>query len=62
MASCLTLSPKKSFLGFSEITLLGFTVDRKGAKITDERTKAIAQLKMPTTLGELETYIGGALV
>ena len=54
----ITLSPKKSFLGYPSVTLLGQRVDSLGLSTTEEKLAALANLEFPNTLRELETYLG----
>ena len=54
----IALSPTKSYIGFPCIKLLGHKVDAFGVATPEERIKAILQLKFPTTLRDLETYLG----
>ncbi|ORY68957.1 uncharacterized protein BCR38DRAFT_328165, partial [Pseudomassariella vexata] len=54
----LAVNPKKTFVRYPSINILGFTIDGYGKAITEERVEAIRKLKMPETLGALETYIG----
>lgn len=59
----IALSPAKSYIGFPSIKLLGYKVDALGLATPDEKVKAVASLRFPETLKELETYLGmtGAL-
>ena len=52
------LSPKKSFIGYPSIQLLGQRVDVFGLSTAEEKLAAISQLEFPTTLKDLETYLG----
>lgn len=52
------LEPKKAYLGFPEVALLGQRVDALGLSTPEEKLKAIADLQFPDTLKKLETYIG----
>lgn len=54
----LALAPKKSFLGYSSIRLLGFAVDGDGIATTPDRVEALRKMKMPVSLADLEKYIG----
>ena len=53
-----TISPKKTFLNYPSVTLLGQRVDAFGLAITEERIEAIAKLDFPTNLKALEHYLG----
>jgi Reverse transcriptase (RNA-dependent DNA polymerase) len=52
------LSPTKAFLGFPSVIMLGVRVDSLGLTTPEEKLKAIANLKFPRTLQQLETYLG----
>ena len=52
------LSPKKSFIGYPSIQLLGQRVDAFGLLTTEEKLAAISQLEFPIMLKNLETYLG----
>ena len=54
----LTLSGKKCFLGFPSIELLGQHVNRLGVSTSQQKLEAIAKLKFPTHVKELEHYLG----
>lgn len=56
----ITLEPKKSFLGYPSVTLLGQKVDGFGLTTTEERVAAIKEMRFPETLEALETYLGMA--
>lgn len=56
----LAINPKKSFVGYPSVHLLGFQVDAFSLATTEERIKAIANIQMPTNLADLETYLGMA--
>lgn len=56
----ITLEPKKSYLGYPSVTLLGQKVDGFGLTTTEERVAAIKELRFPETLEALETYVGMA--
>lgn len=55
-----TLEPKKSFLGYPSVTLLGQKVDGFGLTTTEERVAAIKEMRFPESLEALETYLGMA--
>lgn len=52
------LSPKKLFMGYPSIKLLGQRVDALGLSTAEEKLAAISQLEFPRTLKDLETYLG----
>jgi hypothetical protein len=54
----LSLSPKKSFMAYPSVQLLGHMVDGLGMSTTKERVAAMANLQFPSTLRDLETYLG----
>jgi hypothetical protein len=56
----LYLSPKKCHLGYHSVTLLGRTVNSLGLSTLRERAQAIQGLTFPTTLKQLESFIGAA--
>ena len=52
------LSPEKSFLAYPTIHLLGQRVDAFGLSTAENKLRAISTLRFPTTLLQLETYLG----
>lgn len=54
----ITLSPDKSFIGFSNVKLLGQRISSLGLTTTADRAQALCNLRFPRTLKELEHYIG----
>ena len=52
------LSPKKSFLGYPSVSLLGQKVDALGLATATDKLAAIANLRFPKTLGQLDKYLG----
>ena len=52
------LSPRKSFLGYPSVQLLGQRVDALGMATDDDKLEAIAKLAFPKTLRQLEHYLG----
>lgn len=52
------LSPKKSFLGYPSVHLLGQKVDALGLATAEEKLAAIANLSFPGTLAQLEKHLG----
>jgi hypothetical protein len=56
----LYLSPKKCHVGYHSVTLLGRTVNSLGLATLRERAQAIQSLTFPTTLKQLEGFIGSA--
>ena len=54
----LTVSGKKSFIGYPSIELLGQRVDGFGVYTSEQKLSAIAKLNFPTTVKDLERYLG----
>ena len=52
------LNPKKSYLGYPSVQLLGQRVIGFGFTTSEEKIAAIAKLTFLTTLKALETYLG----
>jgi hypothetical protein len=52
------LGPAKAFVGFPKVALLGHYVDAFGLSTPKEKLQAIAELKFPSTLQQLDTYLG----
>ncbi|KAL8377036.1 hypothetical protein RB595_007933 [Gaeumannomyces hyphopodioides] len=50
----------KSHVGYPSVELLGFYVDSLGLSNTQDRIQGFKDWQMPTTLKELESYIGAA--
>ena len=53
-----SLAPTKSFLGFPSINLLGQRVDSLDMSTSEEKIKAITSLKFPSSLRDLEIFLG----
>lgn len=54
----ISISPSKTFLGYPNVNLLGRHVDSLGMATAEDKLKAISKLNYPTTLGDLEHYLG----
>lgn len=54
----LTLSPSKCHLFYSSVLLLGHKVSRLGLSTHEEKVKAILELRRPTKVSELQTFLG----
>ena len=54
----ITLSPRKSFLNYPSVRLLGQKVDALGLATSEEKLAAITNLAFPKTLSALEKYLG----
>lgn len=52
------LSPRKSFLGYPSVQLLGQKVDALGLATAEEKLIVIVNLSFPRTLAQLEKYLG----
>lgn len=53
-----SIPPKKTFVGYQTVKLLGQRVDAFGYASTTERMEALRHLKFPATAADLETYCG----
>jgi hypothetical protein len=56
--SGITLSPKKCHMFYSSILLLGHKVSRLGLSTHEEKVRAILELKPPSKVSELQTFLG----
>ena len=54
----ISIKPTKAFLGYPSVSLLDQKVDSLGLATSEEKLKAIAKLRFPRTLRQLETYLG----
>jgi len=54
----ITLSGKKSFLGFPSVHVLGQLVDGLGLSTAEDKIEAIRAIQFPKSLKDLETYLG----
>lgn len=54
----LKLNSQKSHIGKSEVNYVGHRLTANGVRTTEERIKAITQLRDPTNLQEVETILG----
>ncbi|RYC55019.1 hypothetical protein CHU98_g11190 [Xylaria longipes] len=54
----ISIGPSKTFVGFPDVVVLGRLVDSFGLSTTKERLDALAKLTFPTTLKDLETFLG----
>lgn len=54
----ITLKASKCHLGYQSLIVLGHMVDRFGLSTTTQKAEAIAQLPTPSTLADLEHFIG----
>lgn len=52
------IGPTKTFLGYTEIHLLGQRVNSIGLSTAESKLEAIAKPKFPSTLSQLETFLG----
>ena len=53
-----SLSPKKSYLGYPSVNLLGQHVDSLGMATSADKIRAIKALNFPRSLRDLEIYLG----
>ena len=51
-------NPAKSYIGYPSVQLLGLRVDALGMTTPEEKTKAITNIKFPTTLADVERCLG----
>ena len=54
----ISVKPTKAYIGYPSVRLLGRKVDSLGLATTEDKLAAIAKLRFPTTLRQLETYLG----
>jgi len=54
----LVFGAPKSFMGFETVRLLGWLVDANGVRKTQDRLRAMAILKCPQNLADLEKFLG----
>lgn len=54
----ISISPIKTFLEYPNINLLDRRVDSFSLTIAEDKLKVIKALKYPTSLGDLEYYLG----
>lgn len=54
----ISINPKKAFLGFPSVRLLGQYIDSFGMASTEDKLLAISQLHFPGTLRALEQFLG----
>src|SRR5436190_22675868 len=54
----IVINPKKAYIGFPTIRLLGQKVSSLGLSTTQDKIDAIAKLDFPKNLKDLETYLG----
>src|SRR5436189_4309518 len=54
----ISVNPKKAFLGYPSIRILGQHVDSLGLSTDAEKLEAISRLEFPETLKQLEIYLG----
>jgi hypothetical protein len=57
-AAGITLEPKKCFVGYSSILLLGQKVSRLGLSMHKEKVAAIQELSRPSSILELQKFLG----
>ena len=54
----ISIKPTKAFIGYPSVSLLGQKVDSLGLATADEKLRAIARLRFPSNLRQLESYLG----
>lgn len=54
----ISINPKKAFLGYPSVKLLGQRVTSLGLSTSEDKLQAISHLVFPRTLQQLETYLG----
>ncbi len=54
----ITLSPSKCHFFYNSILLLGHQVTRLGLSMHEEKVRAVMELKRPTKVSELQTFLG----
>jgi len=54
----MTLNPEKSEFGMSEVEFVGHLIDNTGMTFTPEKLKQVATMPLPTTKGELKSFLG----
>lgn len=58
MNAGITLDKKKAFLGFKSVALLGHTVNRFGLQTQKSKIAAMNEMKLPSSVQELESQLG----
>jgi hypothetical protein len=53
-----TISPKKLYVSYLSVTLLGYRVNGFRYTIHEEKVEAILNVRFPETFVDLEKYIG----
>ena len=53
-----TLNAQKCEFGKTSITFLGHKIDHKGIQADPDKTRAIRDMKAPTTISELRRFLG----
>ena len=54
----ISINPVKAFLGYPSVQLLGQKVDSLGLYTAEDKLKAISKIRFPSTLSQLEIYLG----
>ena len=54
----ISINPAKAFLGYPSVQLLGQKVDSLGLYTAEDKLRAISKLRFPSTLSQLEIYLG----
>lgn len=53
-----SINPKKSYIGYPSVTLLGQKVDGLGLATDEDKIKALLDIQFPINLKDLEIYLG----
>jgi len=54
----IVVSPKKTYLGMSELEILGHTVNAKGVTFSKEKLQGVIDFPLPTTTTKLQSFLG----
>lgn len=54
----IVVSPRKSYLGMSELEILGHTVNAKGVTFSKEKLQGVLDFPLPTTTTKLQSFLG----
>ena len=56
----LTANPRKTKLGLTQVEYVGHIIDSTGVSFSEERIREIVEFPLPTTKGELKSFLGMA--
>ena len=54
----IVVSPRKCYLGMSELEILGHTVNAKGVTFSKEKLQGVLDFPLPTTTTKLQSFLG----